>query len=207
MTYFKMPSYHIRQLVRTGQSASHRFWHDTSAGLSVEVVLIFPMLFWVYAGSFTFFNAYRAQGVNMKAAYSIADIVTRETTPIDMNYLIGMNTVYDFMVRNPYPTWIRVTSISWSAEDDEFKVSWSHATKGQTTWTTNTLNNAHSDQLPILADGDFAVVVEAFTSYSPMFRRSIFAPLIGDVDFENFIVTSPRFVPRVCWETSCFDSL
>jgi len=144
--------------------------------------------------------------INLRAAYALSDMVTRKNTDVDMDYLNGLNDVYDFLVRAPHPTWIRVSAISWNAEEDRFTVVWSKATKGHIGWTTDTLDVAHRDDLPILADGAHAIIVEASTFYTPVFSSARFGMFMDQVDFDNFIVTSLRTVPAVCWDgIPCYD--
>ena len=174
------------------------FLEDTRASISLEAVLVFPVLVWAYVGSFVFFDAFRAQNTNMKAAYTVADMLSRETDAIDMEYLDGLNRMYDFLVHTPRnPTWIRVTVVTWDADEDEYVVKWSHATKGHDTWTTATLTTI-TDTIPMLSDGETGILVEATTTYIPAFNVGF-----AEMDFKNVNFTSPRFAPQLCWEDSC----
>jgi hypothetical protein len=58
--------------------------------------------------------------------------------------------------------------------------------------TTASLSSI-ADRLPILADGDHVVLVEVAVDYTPSFNVGL-----GKQTIEQFIVTRPRFVPRVC---------
>lgn len=176
-----------------------RFWTETNASMTVEAVLLFPLLIWAYVGSFVFFHAYQAQNSNLKAAYTVADMVTRQTDPLDQSYLDGLNRVYDFIVRTPSPTWIRVTSITWNEDADEYQVIWSKGTNGQIGWTTETLKLREAE-IPVLADGETSVIVEAFNTYTPALNVGF-----SNVTFNNFVVTSPRFASQICWENSCLS--
>ena len=199
--------FHCTQFGADCRDQIRKFAHDTSGTITVEAVLILPILIWAYAGMFSFFNAYRAQNVNLRAAYTLSDLVTRKVDPMNVNYLNGLNTIYDFLISAPHPTWIRVTEISWSADEDRFNVIWSQATKGRTGWTTTSLNDERGDELPILADKTHAIIVEASTYYTPFFSSSRFNMLMDPVNFDNFIVTSLRTVPAVCWidDVNCHD--
>ena len=51
------------------------------------------------------------------------------------------------------------------------------------------------DQIPAMSDGDFVVIVEVSVGYAPAFNVGV-----SDMDIRQFIVTRPRFVPRICMQ-------
>ncbi len=62
--------------------------------------------------------------------------------------------------------------------------------------TTGSLSTI-ADRLPVLADGNHVVLVEVAVDYEPSFNVGL-----GNQTIEQFIVTRPRFVPRVCLATA-----
>jgi len=196
---------HLQQITSDFRAAFRSFCKDTSGGLSVEFVFVFPLLIWAYIGMFAFFHAFRAQGLNLRASYAVADFVTRQTEPMNMANLEGMKDVFEFIVGTEYNSWIRLTSIHWDDDEEEYVVDWSHSTDGNVNWTTDTLNQEKRDEIPVMAPGDSAVIVEATSNYFPAFSSKRFGFDLDRVTFENFIVTNTRFVPRVCWVNSCND--
>ena len=50
-----------------------------------------------------------------------------------------------------------------------------------------------ADRLPNMADGDHVVLVEVEVNYKPSFNVGL-----GNQTLKQFIVTRPRFVPRIC---------
>ncbi len=187
-------------LIETAKSRLKEFLADTSASMSLEAVIVFPFLVWAYVGSFVFFDAFRAQNSNMKAAYTISDMLSRETDPITADYIDGLQRMYDFLVFKPRnPTSMRVTVVRWDEDANEYVVEWSQTTNGLSPWTTETFASVE-DRIPVLANGDTGILVEANTTYIPVFNVGF-----TEMDFNNFIFTSPRFAPRLCWET-CLES-
>lgn len=187
-------------LIETVKNQLKHFLTDTRASISFEAVIVFPFLVWTYVGSFVFFDAFRAQNSNMKAAYTISDMLSRETDPITQDYLDGLKRMYDFLVHNPnHPTSLRVTVVRWDEADDQFVVEWSKTTDDLPAWTTGTFATIE-DRIPVLANGDTGILVEANTTYIPVFDVGF-----TEMDFNNFIFTSPRFAPRICWDT-CLES-
>ena len=51
-------------------------------------------------------------------------------------------------------------------------------------------------KIPEMSDGDYVVIVEAEVDYVPAFNVGV-----GDMTIRQFIVTRPRFVPRICLTT------
>lgn len=169
------------------------FRDDVRASLSVETVLVMPLLTWWYVGSFVYFDAFREQNVNLKAAYTLSDMLSREKNEIDMDFLNGLNKVFDYLTSTDKPTWIRVTSISWSETETKYKMSWSRTTKGKPEHTEATVN-AKADRIPKLAPGEQVFIVETSAAYEPFFNVGL-----GARWFENFIVTRSR-APCLAWE-------
>ena len=171
------------------------FIEDSRASVTLEALLMFPLLIWAYVSTFVFFDAFRTKNANMKAAYTISDMLSRQTNPVNQAYLDGLNEVYDFLASSPHPTWIRVSVVTWDEDDVQFEVEWSESTKSQTAWTTESLDEI-VPRIPAMSHADTVIIVETHMTYEPMFRLGL-----RTLDFDNFVVTSPRFAPRLCWDT------
>jgi len=209
MTHKSVLKIYLQQFASELCDALRKFRTDTSGGLSVEFVLVFPLLIWAYISMFSFFHAFRAQGLNLRASYAIADFVTRQTEPMSNRHLQGMLDVFEFMVGTEQNSWIRLTSVHWDEDEDDYDVVWSHATGGHSGWSTQALLNAKEDELPVMARGDYAIIVETSSDYTPIFTYLPLYPTIAnaterrEVTFENFIFTTNRQTARVCWEFRC----
>jgi hypothetical protein len=87
---------------------------------------------------------------------------------------------------------MRVTSITYSGVRNRFEVLWSRSPyNAMPQLTTNTLQN-YRTKIPNMTDGDTVVILETALPYKPSF--SVGMP---DQVFRQFIVTRPRFYPRV----------
>lgn len=178
------------------------FAEDCRASLSVETTIIMPLLTWWYVGSFVYFDAFRQQNVNLKAAYTLADMISREgggggggsDGKVGPEYLDGLNRVFDYLTTSDKPTWIRVTFLDMDQVTGKYRKLYSKTTKGKPEHTNDTLN-ARADRIPLLAPGEKVVLVETFAAYEPFFNVGL-----GARWFENFIVTRPRFAPCISWE-------
>ncbi len=169
------------------------FRKNAEGSLSVETVLIFPILLWVYIAMFVYFDVFREENTNLKAAYTVSDLLSRRLDGVDEAYIDGMNDIFDYLTNSTDPTWIRVSVIKWDDHNDEYKVDWSYATKSKPPHTDTTINTlAH--KIPELPVGDSLIVVETTMTYKPMFNAGF-----GELQLENFVVTRPRFAPQLVW--------
>jgi len=170
-----------------------RFRARTEGSLSAEAVLVLPLLVWAYIGLFTLFDAFRVQNLNVKASYTIGDLLSRETNYVTPDYIEGLLNVYRVMTQAQHQTILRVTAIRYDADDDEHILLWSHSTPGRQAVTENTLDDI-LDHVPVMADADTVTVVETVAGFVPLFNIGI-EPLF----FENTVVTRPRFAPQIVW--------
>ena len=74
-----------------------RFRSDERGVMATEAAIIAPMLASAVLASFAFFDGYRASGVNMKAAYTVSDMISRETDYITNDYLDGALGLFNFL--------------------------------------------------------------------------------------------------------------
>ena len=186
------------------KAALHRFAREVRGSLSVETALVFPLLTGLYVGSFVWFDAFRAQNTNLKAAYTISDMISRETLPVDDVYLNGLNTIFDYLTFSRHPTHVRVTTVKCTdkCDDDaarDLEVCWSWASTGRLPHTQSSFA-MFEDKVPLMPKGDTVIFTETFMAYEPAFNVGI-----GAQSFENFIVTRPRFAPQINYNgESCY---
>ncbi len=168
----------------------HDFLTDTSGSVPTEGVLASVFLIWWYIASFQFFDAFRQKNVNLKAAYTIADMISREGE-IDGNYVEGLNTLFDYLTFSRRPTWVRATSVIWDDDDNRFEVAWSYAS-GSTPGETTSGIQAKTSKIPVMPASDSVIVVETNMAYEPIFSIGLNAHW-----YTTFIATRPRFASCV----------
>lgn len=173
-----------------------RFFREETGSFSVESALMLPMLAFFYVGTFVWFDAFRVQNTNLKAAYTISDMISRETVPVDDNYLNGLNTVFDYLTYSNHPTYLRVTSVKCTDQCDDdlarrLEICWSWATTGRSPHTPASFAG-FEDKIPLMPKGDTVLFTETFMAYEPPFNVGI-----SPKRFELYIVTRPRFAPEV----------
>ncbi len=107
------------------------FLRGEGGSVTVEFVLVIPLLAWCFLGTYTFFAAYRTQSINVKAAYTIGDQLSRETDYITPIYMASLGELHDFLVQSDNATRLRITVFEFEDDDDSYRVIWSQGI-GQT---------------------------------------------------------------------------
>ncbi len=183
-----------------------RFRRHERGTLSVETAMIFPLLMFSYVGIYTFFDAFRTQNINVRASYTVADMLSRETNMLDTDYLEGLNKILRLLTRSDYDTILRVTVVTFNINDkdnpndDEYELVWSQVDGGDGAtikpYTDQTLSDLEP-QIPIMDHGDVNIVVETWSGFIPIFKFTGVEPYY----FEHLVVSRPRFGPQLCWES------
>lgn len=171
------------------------FTDDNRGSIPTEGVLAFTMLIWWYLASFQFFDAFRQKNINLKAAYTIADLISRQTDAIDQGYVNGLNTVFDYLTFSNRPTWVRISSIWFDTSTNSYKVGYSQVSDPSRPVRTDASINADAAKVPVLPPGESVILVETFMAYEPIFRIGLDARW-----YDTFIVTRPRFASCVPWD-------
>lgn len=180
-----------------------RFARDEEGTLSVEAVIILPLLLWGFLATFTFFDAYRVRNLALKANYAISDLLSREIMPVNMDYLLGLEGIYTFLTEGGDPAWVRVTVVRCTDRCDDpdarvVKRDWSKATDGVRTHSNTDIADTYDPVIPMIAKGERVIMVETMMHYEPPFSFGLTG--IPERDFRDVVMTRPRFVPKLCWE-------
>ena len=179
--------------MRALQRAIGRFFRHEDGSFVVESVLVLPMLFWAHLGLFAYWNVYATTNTVQKATYTISDLITRQQVSVDDAYLNGLRNVMSYLVESPTTPKILVTSFRYSQANSRYEVIWSRSPSN----AMSVLNNASlvslRDRLPLMSDGDSAVLVETEVGFAPLLEFGITMNKI-----EQFVVTRPRFLAKIC---------
>jgi hypothetical protein len=166
-----------------------RFLREESGVMLAETVIILPLLLWAFLGLYVYWDAYRSVTTVQKAAYTISDMITREMASIDDSYITGLDEVMEYLVDEDQDVATRVTSIAWSEDQQQFQVHWSRSDGTVLPPLTTATLQTFVSQIPNMAEGDFAMIVEVRVGFDSAFN----AGLTSDY-FSEFIVTRPRFL-------------
>lgn len=184
-----------------------RFFRDTGGTVTIEAVIIIPLLGWWFLASYVYFDAFNQRNVNLKAAYALSDLLSREMNPVDASYMEGLDDVFRYMTKSSDgDSYIRVSVLqchaNCGAEDSGRMLfaDWSYATGSIDGYSTEQNDNGNlesrlGDRIPFIPVGDRVIVVETYMNY-----ESPFVGGMSDRIFDNFVVTRPRFVPKLEWD-------
>ncbi len=176
-----------------------RFQRDDTGAITVETILIVPVVMWAFMATFVFYDAFSSRTASQRAAYTVSDAIGRQQldvlTPEDIE---GYNRVYSFLAGSQPRTNLRVSSIIWHPVDDEYQIVWSHATNNGLPLEQHHLTPEVLDRLPVLPARESVYVVETNLDYVPIVDR---LPLMGRIldrqILREFIVARPRFAPQL----------
>lgn len=168
---------------------------DERGSFSVEAILMFPLLVWAFMAMYVFFEGLRESNINLKATYTISDLLSRETDEINMNYLNGMNEVYAWLSRSATPVSMRVSVVRRDDANDRHVNVWSRGVAGKPDLTQAEIDANISQYVPIMADASTAIVVETWTTYEPIMDIGL-----TPTDLYNVVVTAPRFSDQLNFE-------
>jgi len=176
-----------------------RFRDDTRGSVMVEAVITLPLLVWMLAATYEFFEVHRYKSVREKASYTIADMISREQTePVTPAYMDNTKTLFDEITNDDGANQIRVSIIQYDEDDDEYFVHWSHVrgTGGLSALTDSDVASAH-DTLPIMNDAEQLILVESASAYSPAFEVG----LNDNISIDTRVFTAIRFAPKIDFDS------
>lgn len=193
---------------RTLFSRLKGFQKSELGNMSVETVLVFPMLLWAYAAMFIYWDAFKAQNVNLKATYTIADMVSRRYGPVNPQYVDGLNDIYSFLIRQPAGNNLRVSVVRFVTDpsdpegDPILELRWSDATG---TMVAHVDETPFDGSVPLLSLGDELIVVETEMTWEPPLNFDLGFVGLTTQQFGNFVATSPRYREWICWDGNSND--
>lgn len=192
-----------------------------------EALIMLPLLIWGLIAMFNYWDVFRTINITQKAAYSIADLLSRQKATIPLAYANGLTNIMTFLTPGGHPVKMRITSFecvspalpaepgvsqpcNWSK--GSYKLLFSHPSDSSVTaltqaniqaWKGTTASNG---RIPTLTNGQSAFVVETSVEFQTQIKTAIAGMMVGVTDntFGTFIVTRPRH-GRLCLEgtTTC----
>lgn len=187
---------HLPSPLRRLRIIAARFARDSRGSMTVEAALVLPLWIWGYTMSYQFFDAFREQAVNLRAAYTVSDMISREADAIGPDYVDDLHDMFDYLTRTSHPTWIRVSSVYYDTSAKVYKRHWSYSTSPSHVAHTDTTIKAEKDRLPNMVAGETVVLVETGMYYEPVLNVGV-----EDMWYTNFIPTRPRFAAKVEWNS------
>ena len=168
---------------------------------SVEAVLVAPMLFVASCELVDLFLGFRMNGLSYRAAYSVADSVSRigETARLDEDQLDDLHDLFRFILKSDGDTGILVTVVAQDTDPvTGDPVTWIKFSEGVGTGLTGyTVGTSDIDEIedhiPLLGRADEVIIIETFAQWEPAYLD------VGTRDFHETVVARPRFTQSVDW--------
>ena len=166
------------------------FLRDERGNMSIETVIVIPLLMFALIGGLTYWNAFNANSRTAKVAYTVSDIMSRHVAvnDTDMAYLFDLQN--KMLPGNVLQRQLRISSICF--EDGQYTVLWSYTGSGRDVVPLPVLTEAEIpiEIMPSMAPQDSVILVELRGSWTPQFLNYG----ISGARWNNALVSRPRFV-------------
>ena len=108
---------------------TRRFGRDERGSISVEGIVMMVPLLLLFLASFVYFQAFRLSSMNEKAAYTVADMLSRQTDPVNTAYLNGLQQLYGFLLRDQGEApRMRISVVRYDGNGRDYDLVWSRST-------------------------------------------------------------------------------
>ena len=180
------------------------FSRDDRGTLLVEFLFLLPMMIWAFIALVVYWDVFRTINVSQKAAYSIADLMSRQVI-VKQVFLDGMDDILTFLTPGASASRLRITSLRFDAgatsatTDDQYVLVFSHSSSSSIPKYTQATIQPLKTMIPVLDNTESVVIVETWVDYAPDFDIGVLnmAPGLDGQTFTQFIVTKPR-TKEVC---------
>ncbi|MFN3578833.1 MAG: TadE/TadG family type IV pilus assembly protein [Tabrizicola sp.] len=200
------------------RSLKHRFrsfLHDEDGLVLAEGLLMLPLVVWALVAMFIYWDVFRTINVTQKAAYGIADLLSRQRDTISTDFANGLQNVMDFLTPGGHPVKMRITSLECqgvngggcTTTDGTYRLLFSFSPGGKVPPLTQTDIQAwKAVKIPVLNNQESVFVVETSVEFKAQLQTAIAGFMVGveDATYGQFIVTKPRH-RRLCLQgtTTC----
>ena len=192
MKYIKRPN-----MIR----ALRRFRDDRSGIIELEAIILLPLTMFVLVMLFSFFHTFRTVNDHVKATYAVADLISRQNTPVDAAMIEGLRRVQKLASGAVHdPVWLRISSFYYHGTDQRFRLSGTPGSRSTNPSIVPPLTDATvytvQDRLPLAAAGDGVILVETWRDYTPPFSLNWggFGDLFGPSVIRETVVIRPHFL-------------
>ncbi|MFW2543309.1 TadE/TadG family type IV pilus assembly protein [Primorskyibacter sp. 2E107] len=169
-----------------------RFRRDEEGYVTLEALIVMPVLLWLFAACWVYFDAFRQQSVNQKANFVISDMLSRETDEIDGSYVDNTYALLNVLTQaNGTGTALRLTLVTYNGDTDHWDFVWSDSRGDIGALGSGDMQN-YQDRLPSGIAGDQLILVENWDDHNPVFKIGLDAFTITAYSF-----TRPRYSPKM----------
>lgn len=163
-------------------------------------MLVLPMLFWSVMASYTFYDSYRQSARNIKGAYAVADVISRERNMINSAYVTTLHDLLETMVATRAPVSLRMSFLNYDEDNERHDILWS-CVRGGVYQQLSVEEAAKMKQLlPAMPDNGKMIVVETSNLYRAPFNIGFG---FEDYSMGNFVFTHPRVFDNIVASDPC----
>ena len=170
-----------------------RFARDENGAAHIEAMIMIPLMFTVMVASVSMLDLLRQHGAHQKAAFTIGDMVSRETLPLDPDYLIGTHHLLNTLTRTPQDSSVRISVVRYDSKNNAIKLDWSKSTGGLAPKQNSEVRD-WTDRLSLMVHNERMIVVETAARWDAPLNMSL-----GTQVIDNSVFTRPRYAPQVLW--------
>lgn len=202
-----------------------RFRDDQEGAVTVEFVIMMPLLFTWALGSFLYYDAYRSLSITSKVGFTIADIASRYEEIDDVDIAEWHDLSLRMLPFRNLNHRLRVSSICFydgeiDGNADEHHVVWSNVQNAGeqildingvpqvdgdgnpiTELMTRQDEDIPEDILPLMADQDTIIYVELYSTWRPL-SNSVFGLNFTQKTWFVDLIIRPRFVQSIPYEAA-----
>ncbi len=184
------------------KSSIQRFLRDEGGIILAEALILLPLLIWAFLALFVYWDLFRTMNVTQKAAYSIADLMSRQEV-VTPAFVDGLEKVLTFLTPGAPASDMRITSMEYDSATMKYVLLFSRSTDAKYPPHSTSSIQGLKPQIPTLDNLESVVIVETWVEYQPGFDTGVLnvASGVSDQTFTQFIVTKPR-KRRVCLDGS-----
>jgi Flp pilus assembly protein TadG len=176
------------------KSGLSRFGREDRGYVTIEALIAVPVLLWLFAAGWVYFDVFRQQSVNQKANYVLGDMLSRETDPITSAYMDNAHNLLGVLNKSQTDSALRVTVVQFDGDADQWTVQWSQA-RGLTDTLSNSDLQEYMARLPNTPSGDQLILVETWDAYDPALEVGL-----GAFNIRTYSFTRPRYAPQLVFD-------
>ncbi|PXW69153.1 hypothetical protein C7964_103668 [Loktanella sp. PT4BL] len=185
-------------------SSFRAFRDDEQGSMAIELLLVVPILVWVFLSTFVYFDVFRVETNAVRATITLAEMFSREDS-VNNTFMNSARSVLQTLTFEENDPDFRVTVYTYNEADDEFRVVWSRrrgAGIAQNLTNADLADLRAEGRLPPMDNFDQNIYIETRTEYDAPFNIGL-GPFtvtnLEDLTFTNDMIIRPRGV-RLCFE-------
>lgn len=170
-----------------------KFKSDNTGVMTMEFMVLLPVLLMWFAGMFVFFDAFHKWMKSLKASYTISDLVSRQTV-VDDAFIFALDGLFDSIsqTKDKGTTWVRVSQVRQF--NGALELLWTTPTYDDGVVLSDTFSIEDiRGNIPTLVDNEYVVVLQSYRPFNPLFDWVG----ISATTFSNTIVAPLRFTSNL----------